>query len=162
LTKVCNYETEVTEEIEDAIKVKRDLSRYVLDWESVERTRADGLEIVTTMEGAPNPFRLQSTKRVMQEINLERPEGNTNFGLTLTLCNTTEELCPNLHVKAIKEGSFCQSSMLEVGMRIYKVNGKSFSTFAEGVELMKYEYGQYKEAKESQEEACEKVQIITT
>ena len=143
LTKVCNYETEVTEEIEDAIKVKRDLSRYVLDWESVERTRgADGLEIVTTMEGAPNPFRLQSTKRVMQEINLERPEGNTNFGLTLTLCNTTEELCPNLHVKAIKEGSFCQSSMLEVGMRIYKVNGKSFSTFAEGVELMKSTDGQ--------------------
>mmetsp|Transcript_18545 Transcript_18545/g.30375 ORF Transcript_18545/g.30375 Transcript_18545/m.30375 type:complete len:375 (+) Transcript_18545:446-1570(+) len=78
----------------------------------------------------------------MQEINLERPEGNANFGLTLRFCSAAEELCPNLHVDAIMEGSICQGSMLEVGMRIYKVNGKSFSTFQEGLALMKSADGQ--------------------
>ena len=141
-TKVRSYETQVTGEIEDAIKNKFDLSRYVLDWESEERTRVDGLEIATTMEGVPNPFRLQSTKREMQTINLERPEGGASFGLTLTFCNTAEEFCPNLHVTAIMEGSIYQGSMLEVGMRIYKVNGKSFSTFHEGATLLKSTDGQ--------------------
>jgi len=83
----------------------------------------------------------QRTKQ-MQTINLERPEGGASFGLTLTFCNTAEEFCPNLHVTAIMEGSIYQGSMLEVGMWIYKVNGKSFSTFHEGATLLKSTDGQ--------------------
>ena len=55
------------------------LSHYVLDWESKEMTKVAGLEIVTTEEGVPNPFRiLKSTKREMQTINIEQPEGDTS------------------------------------------------------------------------------------
>ena len=42
-------------------------------------TKVAGLEIVTTEEGVPNPFRiLKSTKREMQTINIEQPEGDTS------------------------------------------------------------------------------------
>ena len=37
----------IMKEIEDAIREKCELSHYVLDWETKERPRADGLEIVT-------------------------------------------------------------------------------------------------------------------
>ena len=46
------------------------------------------------------------------------------------------------YTNPIMDGSICQGSMLEVGMRIYKVNGKSFSTFHEGATLLKSTDGQ--------------------
>ena len=141
--KLNEYITTTTEEIEAAIKEKRDLSSYVLDWESEERLRADGLEIVNATESVPNPFRMQSTKREMLMINLERPEGNVNLGLTLEFCNGAEEFIANLKVTSIAEGSFCDESILQVGMRIYEVNGKSFSNLAEGVDLLKSSEGQF-------------------
>jgi hypothetical protein len=143
LNKLNEYINTTTEEIEDAIKEKRDLSFYVLDWESKERLRADGLEIVNATESVPNPFRMQSTKREMLTINLERPEGNVNLGLTLDFCNGAEEFIANLKVTSIAEGSFCDESILQVGMRIYEVNGKSFSNLTEGVELLKSSEGQF-------------------
>ena len=137
-TKVRNYETEVTEEIETAIKEKRDLSHYILEWESKERTHVDGLEIVEAVEGVPNPFRLQSTKREMQTINLEKPECGAELGLTWKFCSdTAEELCPNLEVTSILESSIYRNSTLEVGMRIYSVNGTPFTTLNDGVHLIK-------------------------
>ena len=133
---VNDYMANITIEIEVALRKEYDLSAYVTDWENEERPLANDLEIVTLTENAPNPFHLmQSTRREKVTINMERPDNVAHLGLTLS---------QNLEVLSIADNSFCRGSMLEVGMRIYAVNGQTITSFNEGVELIKSTAGEFR------------------
>ena len=133
---VDDYTAKITTEIEAAIRKEYDLSAYVTDWENEERLLANDLEVVTVTENAPNPFHLmQSTRREKVTINMERPDNVAQLGLTLSR---------NLEVLSIADNSFFRGSMLEVGMRIYAVNGQTITSFNEGVELIKSTAGEFR------------------
>ena len=133
---VDDYTAKITIEIEAAIRKEYDLSAYVTDWENEERLLANDLEVVTVTENAPNPFHLmQSTRREKVTINMERPDNVAQLGLTLSR---------NLEVLSIADNSFFRGSMLEVGMRIYAVNGQTITSFNEGVELIKSTAGEFR------------------
>jgi hypothetical protein len=145
---VDDHETDAKKEIEAAIKEKRVLSNYVLEKELEELNHVGSLEMVEVKKNTPNPFHgvLQSSKKTFN-INIERTP-NASLGITLVYKRNVEkdpnrEGLGSLEVIAIAPDSPCHQTQLQVGMLISKVNGETFASKEDGVNLINAAEGHF-------------------
>ena len=141
---VNTYESDARKEIEDAIKDKRILSNYVLVKEAEELKQVHSLEIVSTHKDVVNPFLgIHQSSMNQVAIRLHCPKAITstpNLGLCLTYMHEYDEVgehVHSLHVDSIESDGMFARTDLQVGMRIYAIDGITFSSEEEGQGLLK-------------------------
>lgn len=133
LNIVNTYVIEAKEEIQKAIRMKRQLSEYVLEVEKEELNHVASLVILSKEDNVTNPFhgKLASSKGFVpiyaHKTNIDSP-----IGLTLTTMSQSNSLL----VAAISDDSIFINTGLHVGMSVSAIHGMTFTSLDDGLKLL--------------------------
>eukprot|EP00956_Cyclotella_meneghiniana_P026661 scaffold58164_cov43-Cyclotella_meneghiniana.AAC.5 len=130
---VNTYLVEAKEEIQKAIREKRQLSHYVLKTEKEELNHVANLTILSRQHDVTNPFhgKLASSKDFMP-VYVHKTASDSPIGLTMTKMSQSNSLL----VTEISDDSIFLNTSLHVGMSISVINGTTFDSLEEVLQLL--------------------------